>query len=136
MGDHRATALVWALTLAFVSAGCREVPAGATVIDTWPVGDEFRCGPAAPIKTPLCEAMIPAAIAGLDGREPGHAPVVGLTLHHEGGYLDGAGSLILVERSGGCCFVAVLHLEDDATRAIGVGYPGVSTEPVAIPWGP
>ena len=37
-------------------------------------------------------------------------------------------------RSGGCCHVLVVELADGSTRAIGVGYPGISQEAVAIPW--
>ena len=102
------------------------------MVDTWPVGQEFVCA----TDQPRCNALIDAAIDGLDTREPGHAPLTSATLHLEGGYLDAAGSIILPTRSGDCCSVVVFQLTNGEVRAIGVGYPGISDVPVAIPWGP
>jgi hypothetical protein len=56
-------------------------------------------------------------------------------LHHEGEFVDpSTGDRTLSVRSGGCCQVLVIELADGSTRAIGVGYPGVSDEAVAVPW--
>ena len=62
----------------------------------------------------------------LDRRDPGHAVVVGATLHSEGGLIDPAtGQQILRTRSGGAISIAVLELADGTVTAIGVGYPGI-----------
>jgi hypothetical protein len=116
-------ALVWAVA---VSSG----PTADPVVDGWPVGDAFTCS------NPECEALLPVAQAQLDTRDPGHAPVVHATLHHEGVYADASGHLILSVRSGGCCQVARFELADGTIRAIGVGYPGISQEPMAFDYGP
>ena len=84
---------------------------------------------------PSCQEEIRVALAGLDARDPGHAAVVSARLHREGAVFDPAtGNQILMTRSGSCCQVLVVELADGTTSAIGVGYPGISQEAVAIPW--
>jgi hypothetical protein len=57
--------------------------------------------------------------------------VVEQTLHEEGT----AGN-VLTNRSGACCWVARLRLVGGSVRAIGVGNPGISKEPVTVDYGP
>ena len=126
--------LLVGVAMAALSAGCGLlVPSGADpVIDTWPVGPAYDCPDAV-----RCEEQIAAGLAGLTTRNPGHAAVVDARLHVEGAYVDPvSGNRVLMTRSGGCCRVLVVELADGTTRAIGVGYPGISREAVAIPWGP
>ena len=124
-------AVPFAATL--VLAGCGLVPTGGDpIIDTWPVGAPYHCD-----DVTRCDEQIAAGLEGLAARDPGHAPVVAARLHVEGAYVDPvSGHQILMTRSGGCCRVLVVELTDGTTRAIGVGYPGISREAVAIPWGP
>ena len=117
--------------IALVVVACSP-NAPSPVIDTWPVGEEYACDAG----DARCQALIPTAIAGLDARNPGHAPVLSVSLHREGALLGPSGEQILMTRSGDCCSVAVLQLANGEIRAIGVGYPGVSDVPVAIPEGP
>ena len=77
-----------------------------------------------------------AATAGLARREPGHAPIRRATLHIEGTVLDEHGNQILWTRSGACCNVALYELEDGSVHAMGVGYPGIAKDPIAIDYGP
>jgi hypothetical protein len=121
------------LAVTLVLAGCGLAPTGGDpIIDTWPVGPPYQCE-----DLKRCEEQIAAGLEGLAVRNPGHAPVAAARLHVEGAYVDPAsGNRILVTRSGGCCRVLVVELADGTTRAIGVGYPGISREAVAIPWGP
>lgn len=122
-------AIVAAIVLA--AAACttlRESP----VVDGWPVGDPLDC------TTPRarCPELLAEATAGLGRRELGHAPIVRATLHIEGVVLDDDGNQILWTRSGACCNVALFELEDGSVHAIGVGYPGIARDPVAIDYGP
>lgn len=120
--------LLLAFLLALVSGACRED--ASPVIDTWPVGERLDCDDAR-----TCDELVAVGLVGLTDRDPGHAPVVSARLHHEGVVVDpSTGHRILMIRSGGCCHVLVVELADGSTRAIGVGYPGISQEAVAIPW--
>jgi hypothetical protein len=105
--------------------------AGDPVIDGWPVGAALPCTP-----EQKCQELLAAASAGLDRRNPGHADVVEGTLHAEGRTVNASGETILITRSGSCCSVALFTLTDGTVRAIGVGYPGISTTPMAIDFGP
>jgi hypothetical protein len=127
----RTTALGPALFLALIASACSmvRVPVADPVIDTWPVGEAIECA------DPRCMEEIRVALAGLDVRDPGHAAVVSARLHREGTVFDpGTGNQILMTRSGACCKVLVAELADGTTSAIGVGYPGISREAIAIPW--
>ena len=118
------------LLLGMVGAACTPAPPPDAVIDTWPIGEPYDCPEGA-----SCQELIRAGLAGLAVRDPGHAPVVTTQLHHEGTLPDPkTGSRILMTRSGACCKVLVVGLADGSTHAIGVGYPGISKEAVAIPW--
>lgn len=120
--------LIMALLVGLFAAACK--PAADPVIDTWPIGEALECADAR-----YCDELVRVGLAGLSQRNPGHARVVASRLHHEGGFIDpSTGHGILTTRSGGCCKVLVVELADGSARAIGVGYPGVSDEAVAIPW--
>lgn len=120
--------LVVALVAGLVAGGC--APAPDPVIDTWRVGGLLECPDA-----DRCAELVRVGLQGLDERDPGHAHVVATELHIEGALMDpSTGGRILMTRSGGCCQVLLMRLADGSTRAIGVGYPGISDEAVAIPW--
>ena len=121
----------WLAVGALALAACQSTVA-SPVIDTWPIGEEYRCAAG----DTRCQALIPTAMRGLDEREPGHPPVTGATLHREGFQPDASGRAIIYVRSGDCCSVVVLSLATGELRAIGVGYPGVSEDAIAIHWGP
>lgn len=127
---HRRLPII--LVVLLIASGCRlgGVLDADPVIDTWPVGEQLGCD-----ELPDCDELIRVGLAGLADRDPEHAPVVSTHLHREGVIIDPAtGHQILYNRSGGCCQVLVVDLMDGTTRAIGVGYPGVSDTPIAIPW--
>ena len=96
------------------------------VVDGWPIGNEVNCS-----LEQRCDELLTAARTGLASRNPGHAEVVKQTLHEEGTHGN-----VLTTRSGGCCWVARFRLADGSVRAIGVGYPGISTEPATVDYGP
>lgn len=125
--DHIAPLVGLLLTVASCST-LRESP----VVDGWPVGDPQDCA------TPQarCPELLAEATTGLGRREKGHAPVVRATLHIEGVVLDEEGNQMLWTRSGACCSVALFELADGSVHAIGVGYPGISGDPIAIDYGP
>ena len=100
---------------------------GGSVVDGWSIGDPVDCR-----QNDECEDFIPAAVAGLDRRDPGHPAIVDVRLHQQGK----PGQPILQTCSGGCAVVAVFHLLDGSVRAIGVGTPGVSREPMTFDYGP
>ena len=112
------------LLLAIVVAACAQRPRSDPVIDTWPVGGPATC-------EERCLPAIEAATDALAAREPGHPGITGVTLHAFGQQVDAEGR-ILIRSGSGTIWVAVFELEDGSVRAIGVGYPGVSREPVAF----
>ena len=82
-----------------------------------------------------CRELVLEALRGLAARDRGHAAVTSVAIHREGTVIDSAtGKQILFARSGGCCYVLVADLEDGSRHAIGVGYPGIWTEPIAVEW--
>jgi hypothetical protein len=114
------------LALTVVACGLLREPADA-VIDGWTVGTEVS------FFDSERELLLGLARDHLDRRDRGHAPVVRATLHIEGGLIDPAtGQQILRTRSGGAPRIAVFELADGTVTAIGVGYPGISREPVVL----
>lgn len=113
-----------ALGLAIVACGA---PRSDPTIDTWPIGastsDCLRGS---------CEVMIDAARVRLDIRNRGHADVVTATIHEVGKFVNAQGQTVLTNGSGGSPRVVVFELADGTRRAIGVGYPGISRDPVAM----
>jgi len=121
--------LVASLALAGLLAACS--PAGPDlVVDGWPIGERLECS------SLDCATYLQVASAGLDRRDAGHAQIVESALHDQGTYELEDGSMYVAVCSGSCPLVAVFKLADGATRAIGVGTPGVSAEVRASDWGP
>jgi hypothetical protein len=148
-----------ALTLfvgGFIAAACAAGPTlqPDPVIDSWPIGSALECagpvtdGTFVPMLTPdasesdadlnvqgNCTDMVLEALRGLDARDAGHAETSSVAIHREGTSIDPeTGNVIIWARSGACCSVLVAELVDGSRSAIGVGYPGISTEPIAIEW--
>lgn len=119
--------LVWlALLVALLVGGC--IPAAIPlVVDGWAIGDPVDC-----TADPECAAFVAAAMIGFDRRDPGHARIESVNLHHQGQ----PGSPVLQECSGGCPVVAAFRLVDGSVRAVGVGTPGIMTEPIVFDYGP
>lgn len=114
------------LALGVAACGLLREPAAPT-IDGWLVGPEVSFFDAER------DLLLGLAADHLDRRDPGHAVVVRATLHHEGPLLDPAtGQQILRTYSGGAPKIAVFELADGTVTAIGVGYPGISREPVVL----
>ena len=126
------TALALAL-LAVVVTGCGLVrPRAVPVVDGWRVGPIAECSAG-----DRCPELLAAAAAGLDRRVPDHAAIAAATLHMEGALVDPeTGDLVLSTRSGGATYVARFELVDGTVRAIGVGFPGISREPVVFDGAP
>ncbi|HEX5823139.1 MAG TPA: hypothetical protein VFY18_01650, partial [Candidatus Limnocylindrales bacterium] len=91
-----------------------------TVLDGYPLGTRAACADS-------CPRFTAAAVAWLDSAVPGHAPVDQIELFVPD-YRDSAGNRILMNRSGGTDYVAVIHLADRSVRAIQVGC-GVGVDP-------
>jgi hypothetical protein len=124
------------LLVSGVVLGCgllpNERPTGDRIVDGWPIGGPFACDDAA-----RCQALGTVAREGLDQYYAGHAEIVEFGLYSEGSRVDPeTGKRILVKRSIDCCEVALFRLADGTEHALGVGYPGFSTTPMAIPGGP
>lgn len=119
------------VTLAAVSLAACLPPTSDPVVDGWPIGSPLACDP-----TEKCPELLATARDGLDRRDPGHAPITRTTLHAEGTIVDASGRITIVTRSGACCYVARFELADGTVSAIGVGYPGISTTPRAVDYGP
>jgi hypothetical protein len=129
---HRIGMVVLIAVAAAALAGCASPVSGGT-IDGWLVGPETTCtdwsvtADGVVVDRASCAELLAAADRAFDVREPGHAPVVSTELH---------------ERRwppGSCCglrYVQVFRLADGSVRAIGVGWPGVSTTPYTIDFGP
>ena len=88
-------------------------------VDGWSIGEEMACAPA----DAQCQKMIEAATERLDGRDPGHAAVVRVSVHAEGMYPNEPGpGMGMIIRSGGFPTIIVFVLADGTRRAIGVKY--------------
>ena len=102
-------------------------------VDGWSIGEEMACAPA----DAQCQKMIVVATERLDGRDPGHPPVVHLSVHAEGMYPNEVGDgMGLVYRSGGFPTIIVFVLADGSRRAIGVKYVLRDDIPTAFDHGP
>jgi hypothetical protein len=125
--------LLSALGLAVVGGGTRaQVSASGKltgVIDGWGIGDPFTCTDADPDRP--CSVLLPLAQQALDNRDPLHPTVVGSRVYTEGP--DASGNLVTRSTP---FLVAVFQLSDGSAPAIGVDYPGVSTTPMTLPFGP
>ena len=124
------------LVFSSVVLGCgllpNERPTGDRVVDGWPIGAPLACEDAK-----RCQALTLVAREGFDEHYAGHAEIVDFGLYTEGALIDPkTGDKILMNRSGGCCDVALFRLADGTEHALGVGYPGISTTPMAFPEGP
>lgn len=131
VGGKLAVTVGW--LLATLVGGCSG-SGPSPLIDGWPIGEPYVCDvPTARSGNCTTEVadLVRTAQAGLDRRNPGHAAVAKLTLHHEGVLANGG----LLTRSG-LCHVALFTLSDGNVRAIGVCYPGISTVPQAVDYGP
>ena len=95
-----------------------------SVVDGWGIGAPYACTDLDPERP--CSALIPFAGQVFDRRDPGHVPVVWAQLHEEEPIVSRTSPL----------FIAVFQLADGSIRAIGVGYPGIATEPMALDSGP
>ena len=119
------------LALGVLACGLLREPPDP-VIDGWPVGDKVDCN-----ERPDCDVLLRLARGRLDQRDPAHSAVARVTLYDEGTPTDPvSGDRILLTRSGGAPSIAVFELEDGTVTAIGVGYPGISREPMVFPEGP
>jgi hypothetical protein len=130
MRAHAAPVMISCAVLGVV-AGCSLLPAPAgtadRVVDTWPIGAPLACDAG-----DRCPELVRAGLAGLAARD-GAADVVSSSLHREGSLVDPVtGDQILSTRSGGAISVLLVRLADGTERAIGVGFPGVSREPVVF----
>ena len=118
-----AMAVVVAVALGAVALGSGTGVAPGAVIDGWAIGAPATCNDGDPVRP--CAALLPLARSRLDTRDPGHAPVVASELRQE---RVNARTFIL--------YIAVFKLADGSLKAIGVGYPGVSTTPGTLDYGP
>jgi hypothetical protein len=91
-----------------------------TVVDGYPLGTRARCADG-------CPRFIAAARAWLDSAVTGHAAIDRIELFVPD-YRDAEGNTIVMARSGGTDYIAVIHLADGTTRAVQVGC-GVGIDP-------
>ena len=91
-----------------------------TVVDGYPLGTRVDCADG-------CPRFIAAASAWLDTAVAGHAAIDHIELFVPD-YRDPQGNTIVMTRSGGTDFIAVIHLADGSVRAIQVGC-GVGIDP-------
>jgi hypothetical protein len=91
-----------------------------TVVDGYPLGTRAGCADGCP----LFDA---AASTWLDTTVPAHAAIDRIELFVPD-YRDSEGNTILMTRSGGTDYIAVIHLADGSIRAIQVGC-GVGVDP-------
>jgi len=126
MALRRSRAILVGLALAAVIFSCGGLVSDPK-IDTWPIG-----APTTDCLRRSCEEMIDAARTRIDIRNRGHADVVTVTIHELGKVVDAQGQIVLTTRSGGPPRVVVFELADGTRRAIGVAYPGISKDPIAM----
>jgi hypothetical protein len=80
--------------------------------------------------------MVEVATGRLDDRDPGHAPIVQVSVHAEGMYPNDDGEMGQLFRSGGFPTIVVFVLADGSRRAIGVKYVLNDDVPTAFDHGP
>ena len=116
--------VVRALIVLLLAGSAAACSVDDPVVDTWPVGKALDCAPG----DARCAELLRVGLEGLRSRDVQRSELVSARLYSEGAFRDvNTGGLILVKRSGGCCQVLVAMYADRTVRAIGVGYPGVST---------
>jgi hypothetical protein len=131
MPRWRLAAALAIVALAVLACGLLRA-APDPVIDGWPIGATVVCG-----AEPDCARLLDLARGRLDDRDPDHADVIAATLHREGTQVDPVtGDQILMTRSGGAPSIALFAFADGSVTAIGVGYPGISREPMVFDTGP
>ena len=116
--------------IAVLALGCGPV-GPSMVVDGWPVGEPFQCR-----IDDECAFYVPLATNALDHRDPGHAPIVNVTMHQQSAYRQGDGDFRYPMCSGGCDIIVLFHLGDGSVRAIGAGSIGVSREVTTRNYGP
>jgi hypothetical protein len=121
--------LALAAWLSLVTGAC-SAAGHDKVVDSWPIGPELQCL----FGANNCDELTSVGLAGLDDRDPGHAPVASTSLHELGTLWDRRGHHVIIIWSGGPPDVLVVALTDGTTHAIGVGYQGISQTPDAVPW--
>ena len=126
----RAAGRALVATIAFLILGCG--PMGPSiVVDGWPVGEPFQCR-----IDGECEFYVPLATTALDHRDPGHAPIVNVTMNLQSAYLQEDGDFRHPMCSGGCFIIVLFQLADGSVKAIGAGTIGVSREVTTRDYGP
>jgi hypothetical protein len=84
-------------------------------VDGWPIGGFLmECPPE--LATDECGRVTPLALAALDDDRA----VRSVKVYEEGSYVDDAGEVHLVSRSGGSVYVVVATFTDGTRRAAGV----------------
>ena len=126
MALRKSLAILMGLAVGVAMIACGRLVSDP-VIDGWPIG-----APTNDCLRGSCELMIDAARARLDIRNRGHADVVTVTIHEVGKVVNAQGQIVLTNGSGGPPRVVLFELADGTRRAIGVGYPGISKDPVAM----
>lgn len=117
--------------IAVLFIGCD--PAGPTkVVDGWPVGEPFECR----IVDGDCWFYEAIASTALDHRDPGHAPIVSVSLHRQAAYRHENGEFRNPICLSGCDTVVLFKLVDGSFKAIGAGSIGVSQEVTTRDYGP
>ena len=110
------------VAIALLTLGCGAL-GPSMVVDGWPVGDPFECR-----LDGECEFYVPLATTALDHRDPGHAPIVNVTMNLQAAYRHEDGEFRLPMCSGGCFVIVLFQLADDSFKAIGAGTVGISRE--------
>ncbi|HEX8026489.1 MAG TPA: hypothetical protein VF484_09800 [Candidatus Limnocylindrales bacterium] len=118
-----ALAVVVLIAAAAVLLGSGTGVGAGSVIDGWTIGAAATCSDGDPERP--CSALLPVARTRLDVRDPGHLPVVTSELRNE--QVNARSSIL---------YIAVFKLADGSLKAIGVWYPGVSTTPGTLDYGP
>ena len=116
--------------IALVVLGCGAM-GPSMVVDGWPVGEPFQCR-----IDGECEFYVPVATTALDDRDPGHAPIVNVTMNLQSAYRQEDGDFRQPICSGGCFVIVLFQLADGSVKAIGAGTIGISREVTTRDYGP
>jgi hypothetical protein len=122
------------VTGTLVIAGCGATAVGEnSIVNGWSIGPEASCGAD-------CAEVIAVATERLSGRDPGHPPILGTTIHAEGLYPNRDGDLGQIFRSGMAGFsgVVLFHVADGSYRAVGYGRlpPHLGDKLITFDFGP